>query len=72
MQGDVTFVAEVNCYYTLTTITGVVKPSVVPSMAAEDPRPAFFPLPFSEDFEGEENIHTQNPRHYHWFLFFFH
>jgi galactosylceramidase len=49
--GDVTFVAEVNCYYTLTTITGVVKPSV-PSTAAADPRPAFFPLPFSEDFEG--------------------
>jgi hypothetical protein len=50
--GQVQLVAEVNCYYTLTTVTGVVKPSLPLARAEEDPRPAFFPLPFSEDFEG--------------------
>eukprot|EP01052_Picozoa_sp_SAG31_P056334 SAG31_NODE_16072_length_724_cov_1.147200_1_plen_216_part_10 len=49
--GQVTFIAEVNCYYTLTTIKGVTKP-LLPSAVAADPRPAFFPLPFTEDFEG--------------------
>jgi hypothetical protein len=50
-SGHATFVADVNCYYTLTTRTGVTKP-VLPTTRAQDPRPAFFPLPFSEDFEG--------------------
>ena len=49
-SGHITFTAEVNCYYTLTTVAGVTKPSLP---AHHDPRPAFFPLPFTEDFEGE-------------------
>ena len=48
--GEVTFVADANCYYTLTSKTGVHKPAL--PTKAQDPRPAFFPLPFTEDFEG--------------------
>ena len=51
-SGRVTFIADVNCYYTLTTRTEVTKPTL-PTTKAIDPRPAFFPLPFTEDFEGE-------------------
>ena len=50
-SGHVTFIADVNCYYTLTTRTGVTKPKL-PTTKAQDPRPEFFPLPFAEDFEG--------------------
>lgn len=49
--GFVTFTATVNCYYTLTTIAGVAKPTP-PTAESATPRPAFFPLPFFEDFEG--------------------
>ena len=51
-SGHITFQADVNCYYTLTTIKDVTKPSL-PSTVSTDPRPEFFPLPFIEDFEGE-------------------
>lgn len=44
---SVTFVASVNCYYTLTTVRGRVKPTLPRARAA-----AGFPLPYSEDFEG--------------------
>ena len=50
--GTATLTAHRNCYYTLTTVRGVAKPPVPTSGAAQDPRPAFFPLPYSEDFEG--------------------
>ena len=51
--GAVTFTADRDCYYTLTTVKGAVKPSLpTSSAAAGNPRPAFFPLPYSEDFEG--------------------
>ena len=50
-SGRVSFVANVNCYYTITTVVGISKP-LLPSSTSRDPRPAFFPLPFSEDFEG--------------------
>lgn len=49
--GNITFTATRDCYYTLTTVTGKKKP-VLPSASTLTVRPAAFPLPFSEDFEG--------------------
>ena len=51
-SGHVSFVADVNCYYTITTVSGVSKPVLPAAKTVQDPRPAFFPLPFTEDFEG--------------------
>jgi hypothetical protein len=46
--GNVTFVADRDCYYTLTTVTGRSKPKL-PTRGKPS---AAFPLPYREDFEG--------------------
>ena len=57
-SGGVSFLADRDCYYTLTTITGRSKPTIPPmggkveAGVASGPRSAAFPLPYHENFEG--------------------
>ena len=47
-DGSITFVADRDCYYTLTTVTGRAKPK----LSATSKPSAAFQLPYREDFEG--------------------